>query len=239
VIIQPCTVISLLLFATKTHLNPEGKKTKMKNTLSRCSLISVLIILVTGCTTIQVQMHDVEVKPVSQYRLFQENQGLQVSLDPYLEKDRVIKVFGTDLLSEGIFPVFVVVNNSTKDGIFLIDKRDYVAGITDGVMAGSRSVTDFTALRSFQFIPPIIGLFVTLGSDFLAYKSSQEAKIIMQNMSKKELLDKTIFPGDLHYGFLYFKLEDMGTIAKIEVIQIKAKNTKTEQEVAFIFKLNS
>jgi hypothetical protein len=216
---------------------PKTTEVKMQNTLSRCLLVVVLIILGGGCATIELQLQDVEVKPVSKYTLFQEKQGLQISLDPFLERDRVMKVFGTDLLSKGIFPVLVVANNKSKEDIFLLDKRYSSVGITSDEMAGIGGATVLAEMGALLFTPAIIGLPLVIGLDFLSYKSSQQAKIIMQNMSKKELLDKTIFPGDLHYGFLYFKLKDMEAIKKAKIIQLKAKNPRSEEEVTFIFNI--
>lgn len=90
--------------------------------MQRISLLIPILLVMIGCS---VRIAQVETKPVSQYNLYQEQKGLKVALDPFFEKERTRDYFGIDLLSHGIVPVHVVIENNHPNSGFLFDRRNF------------------------------------------------------------------------------------------------------------------
>lgn len=86
------------------------------------SIITIFFLGLTACSTVQLQK--VTIQPASSYKFSSSKAGLIISVDPFIEEDRVNKFFGYDLLSKGILPVLVVFENkSAEDGYILLNER--------------------------------------------------------------------------------------------------------------------
>jgi len=71
------------------------------------SVVTIVQFAVNACAPIE--MKKVVAQKADYYRFMSEQNGIMISVDPYIEKDRLKEAFGYDLLSRGVFPVFVVV----------------------------------------------------------------------------------------------------------------------------------
>ena len=82
-------------------------------------IITILILI--GCAT---------TKPPPQYKgthflMHQESNGVEVYIEPFVDKNEVKKYFGTNLIAKGIFPVYVKIVNETKDLSIFVDDTTF------------------------------------------------------------------------------------------------------------------
>jgi hypothetical protein len=84
----------------------------------RVLLGSVLGVLIAGCSSsyrvVQVPQYGADLYPQSQTR-----SGITVAIDEMKTAERVERLFGADLIKEGILPVNVVVSNFGKQRVLL------------------------------------------------------------------------------------------------------------------------
>jgi len=86
------------------------------------SVVTIVQFAVNACAPIE--MKKVVAQKADYHRFMSEQNGIMISVDPYKEKDRLKEAFGCDLLSRGVFPVFVVVENQTaEDGHILVHEK--------------------------------------------------------------------------------------------------------------------
>ena len=212
--------------------------------------IVLLLLTIIGCTPKITVFPDVPLKPISEYRYFQEQEGLVIVIEPFLEVENVIRYFGTDLLSKGILPVFVLAENHHLESGFLLVKTSIYLLKQDGVGDSETSATtDRQPIRSYS--QERIELEKTSGNLFIATTlfpifiipgiitgdRIANADSIIENLEKKEFIDKTIFPNRNNSGFIYFQMKDKDEIKKISYIVIKGKLLLLDKEITFNFKL--
>lgn len=204
--------------------------------------------LLTGCATLQLP--EVVVQPVSQYRLFQSKEGLVVSIDPFLEKRRVKELFGINLLSKGILPVLIVVENRSTDATFWLQKELSSLEMLNIKSIGKQVVTSSLEQGEIGMgekvltgvvagVGAVVPAVAIIGGPvvIIVAKSEANRQIIMQNLIKKELKERTITSGQSQHGFLYFKLPDKTAIETISAIQLKAMNLQKRETLTFHFSI--
>ena len=193
---------------------------------------------------------NVVIKPISQYKLWQVKEGLEIAVEPFFEKERMKTLFETDLLSYGILPVLVVIENNHPNSGFLFDKRNFSIAIkeedsdsktgTVETMSKYKKLDEYPgitlAMGTIGMIAPItmapgvaIGIYDTL--------KERDNEKIRQNLMRKAFLDKTIFPKESYSGFLYFQMKDLEGMKKVVAVLIKAKNVISNEEQTFVFQI--
>ena len=55
--------------------------------------------------------------------------------------------------------------------------------------------------------------------------------IIARNLQEKRLVDKIVYPGSAHHGFMYYKVESSADAARIRSISFDARNVRTDEIV--------
>lgn len=164
---------------------------------------------------------DVDVRPASEYALSEEAEGLIISVDPLLERRRVMSTFGVDLLRRGVLPVLVVAENKSAAIGFYLQKEYCSLGVpTDSASWEDLRVGDskvnFAAVGAVQMLSPVMGL-LALGIGGDAAIRDHKAR---QNLVDKELREKTLFPGESQCGFLYFRYDgpvDSESVASVNL----------------------
>jgi hypothetical protein len=93
------------------------------------SILSILLpaILLGGCASITLP--DYPMRPLDEYERKQIKESFALAIQPLTRED-VEKYFGTNLLAENIFPVFVVMENRSSESsyVFLKDRIRLIAG---------------------------------------------------------------------------------------------------------------
>ncbi len=211
------------------------------------SIILVVILIITGCYPVQIQKVDVQNQ--SSYKYYASNYGLKISIDPYFEEDRLEKYFGIDLLSNGgILPVLVVLENvNAEDGFILVkEKSKLIMKPTETKVENTsdkEQKKDFPSygnpevFANLALLTSPIGLLVFLPAGFAVEKHNRDVTEISRNLNEKSLVEKTVYQGGSHNGFLYFKVNSKEDTANIEGVQINLKNIRTKENLTFTVNL--
>lgn len=211
------------------------------------TLVAVLSFINTaGCGTI-IYLPAMPDRPTSDYHLSQESSGLSVAVDPLLDSERVKNFFGLDLLSEGLLPVLVVVENHHEQDVFVAKRALVLLTLKGGdawnagpVLAkGNTQLAGATgALASLVLTPPIIGLPAAIGLSYFAESEVAKARLIKSNLERKEFLDRTVYPGEAHRGFVYFKLGNRDMVSDLVAVKVEVEKLRRWEKVSFVFYLD-
>lgn len=219
----------------------------------------LFVLSLAGCASIKPP--DVRVQPASQYQLFQEKEGLKISIDPFLDEDKVKKFFGVDLLAEGILPVLVIAENYNTKNSYFLQKDNFLLelAIDESAALSSQGVELSELKRQQEEIesagerwreiaqahgrPPLTpgslevnAVLAITGAIILYDKIATDRKmeVFKHNFIEKELMDKTLYPGRSHHGFIYFELQNVA-VNSTSAISIKAKNLQNNEVLTFRF----
>lgn len=220
------------------------------------ALVLSLVLLFSGCATRTASFPDVAIHPCSQYEHYQERDDLAIAVDAYFERERAKDCFGIDLLAQGILPVLVVAENHHSKAAFLLDKKKFLASRADhrdngsDVVARSRepampysqdairdSQTAGTLTTMAGLAPVLLVPAILIGGPSAAEIRSTTA--INQNLRDNAFIDRTLFPGEAHSGFIYFQMRDATEIQAIAGISIRVTNMVLDEELAFDFEVQT
>jgi hypothetical protein len=215
----------------------------MKITLT--SMLTLIAFAINSCSPIE--MKKVVVQRGAHYKFSTQQSGLRISVDPYTENDRLQNTFGCDVLSRGILPVLLVVENiSSEDGYIVvndtaclitadpinnIEQSDEVQKSEKLGRAGNRLASTSTAAVATAHMLPVIGvaslvlLPFALGGE-ATYRDEIE---IQRNLKQKQILPKTIYQGSLQSGFLYFNLGKAEYLSKLQGVSLSMRNVRTNE----------
>ena len=95
---------------------------------ARCVLgwLLVAVLLSEGCSTKKLPEHPTQ--PLSSYPYSEVKDGLTVAIQPLTNPQESERYFGTDLLSSGIFAVFVSAENRGSPSTFILLKERFNKG---------------------------------------------------------------------------------------------------------------
>jgi len=196
-------------------------------------IILLSVLLVSGCT-VPVRISDIDGKKPSSYNHSVSLSGLSLAADPFSEEDRLKRYFGEDLLERGILPILVVMQNvSAADAYIPLPDQSGLVLRTSNAQEGTGNVVAEGAQRGYQGVPldmeVLLLLFfpVSLGSMVALETHSANETAIINNMRDKRLYEKTVYPGSVHSGFLYFRLTGRDKVKDIMRLSLSLKNLKT------------
>lgn len=209
----------------------------------------IFLMNVIGCAT-PSRLPDVPIQRANQYDLWKNHDGLEVAVIPYIEKQKLNEFFGKNLLYEGILPILVVVDNNTNypflvlrenAALFTSDKETTKEGSTLANAPlqsqinkrGAALLTTYSAGALF----PILLVPAALATPFTA-KADADAVSTMQSISRKMMLDRSIYKGESHHGFFYYRFKIREDIRRTERLQVKIKNLLTDDISIFEFDIS-
>lgn len=159
--------------------------------------------------------------------------GVEVALDPFIERERTEKYFDIDAVAKGIAILHVRVVNKTADQTFLVRKDNFqlvpnetaVGLTTDGkqVKPSEPVVGQIPGERGPT--PGIYSLFGGTGKELLPSE-------IRRNFVGKEMVDQTLSAGQSMEGFIYFSSVEKGedwsgtTSVDVSLTEIKTHQVK-------------
>lgn len=214
-------------------------------------ILSIFLGFMLACAA--PELPKITAHPTSQYPYFKDIDGLSIAIDPYFEMHKVEHVFGMNLLSKGILPIFMVVENHSqstyliqKNKIYLypkdLEKQETKISDTKPLLKDKKEKIESgkAFLIAQGVIAPVIVspiLFFTT----LSIVASEENKYqkIVQNLIKSELPDQTLFHEESSYGFIYLS---MGVSGKFDLKQpltlyVEAKNLLDGKTLEFTFNI--
>lgn len=235
----------------KYEIGSEARQTPKLSYISRIlwgvGVALAVVIGNPGCATIQFP--DVSVRPASEYHLFVEKGEFRISVEPFLEKERVKELFGINLLSEGIVPVLVVAENHNSQSSFLLKKTafllevntdEHIAMLSDAEPSKARdsqkAASGVSKLWSVLVVaPPLMALSSPVV--LLAADAHADADAAMHNLVEKELMERTLPPGEFQHGFIYFKLPTDAAVRNITAFSMEATEFPSRKVLTFRFPL--
>lgn len=156
-----------------------------------------------GCATSKTASYQATA-PSATARTVTES-GLEVTLDPFIEKARSEQYFRIDAVSEGLAILHVRVTNRTSDKTLLLEKKN-VRLVPRGESA-ARAAVEKKIDRSTggaERAEMVGTLALSLPLRFAAGAVVSRAAEIRRNFVEKEFQDQTLGPGQSAEGFIYF-----------------------------------
>jgi hypothetical protein len=218
----------------------------------RLAAIILAGLVAAGCGHVEIQTHTPQNIDRYQYRV--DKDGFRIVVDPFKEDTRLVTYFGCDLLSMGIYPLFVMMeNHNAEDGFVLInDKVSLVKNSADAATKTTPESTDGIALHdnairnqaaaanvlttvSPLFLPvlPVAVIFASASSSRL-----RDDAIIRRNLEDRQMPTKTLYPGGSVNGFLYFKIDKKDDVDGVQGVTLVIKNLRTNELKPFLVHFN-
>jgi len=204
--------------------------------------IVVLALLVHGCSAIQLPEYTIQ--PFDNYESKEIKEDLAIAIQPFTSREDVEKQFGTNLLSGGILPVFLIAENRSSGSSYVLSK-DRVA-LLPGLIPSDRTwirerlksdnISDVLTLGAFASLAGGIAApgvnVLSLPLVFVSNKMEADANAIKYNLAIKELHTRTVSAGRSVSGFAYFKMPEKGISTAtwtlhIEVLDLQSKRFLT------------
>jgi hypothetical protein len=216
-------------------------------TIASCSLL----LFVAGCSTERIA----DYQPVSasiNERTAQES-GVEVAIDPFVEKSRTEKYFDIDAVANGMAILHVRILNKTTDQTFLVEKKNFQL-LPDGAAGGlagdgnknepskkgdNLSKASLATIAVSAVALSSVGLVIGESLALQGLAAGSKSGEIQRNLIGKEMGDATLSPGKSMEGFVYFmpvkKGEDWTRTAAVKV---NLTESKTQQAVQLIVSLS-
>jgi hypothetical protein len=201
----------------------------------RPSCLIGLALLLSACSTLQLPDYE---KPQGVARSSQSDSGLEVFADALTAKAEIKRLFGVDLLSAGILPIFVSATNRSESSSFLLTQEHFAlsSGTLD-LRSGSTGADAKSETLGTTFA--MVG---AAGSPLLllmGVKMVSNATVINQNFKTKEFHSTTISPGREAHGFVYFRIPKEAGESGIWSLHLEASELKTGGIRNFNLQVNS
>lgn len=137
-----------------------------------------------------------------------KSQNIEVAIEPFDEPSKIVKYFGTDLLSNGIYPIYIVIKNGNDKSI-LIDNSTFSLSLA--TEPGKN-----TAGRGGELVDGTVALgATTVGAILLSpilmlagAKSFSDSTAINYTFNRNKLHPATVSPSQSIEGFIYFPIKD-------------------------------
>ena len=72
----------------------------------------------------------------------------------------------------------------------------------------------------------------------IAEKRTMDEVAIKRNIEESQLLDKTIYQGGSHSGFLYFQLKNKTDMNRVAGFYLSMKNIRSKEIISFTININ-
>ena len=189
----------------------------------------VMLLIITGCATERISDYQPP-SPSNSERIVQMS-GLEVAVDPFVEKQRTEEYFDMNAVGNCIAILHVRVFNHTSDKTFLVEKKDFTlhkSGSTGGAVDSGNSYERSKAGDSVALIGAVGGSFVgaMIGASMVSHASEVE-----RNFVSKEMDDQTLSPGQSMEGFIYFSPVKKGEDwTHATIVNVNLTDTRTQQK---------
>jgi hypothetical protein len=238
--------------------NQEGLCDMHRQWKRRRGIIAALTIVALLCAGCQPpRLPDLASDRLSTARRFEDKDHLRVAVEPYTEKTLLQEYFGVDLLAYAILPVLVVVENQGDQAVLVqqSDFRIHAASSPqdtpslgtaeearrptekerESVVQAANIGTVGLALVAILAVPAAVLILFPLAPILERYNRKRVE--VAANLNRKALLDKVVYQGEDHHGFLYLKLEGPLTPPVEIPLAAKFQALGTKQDFSFQFSI--
>lgn len=160
-----------------------------------------------------------------------ESEGVIVSLEPFADRARCETYFALDAPAAGIAILHLRLENRSPDTTWLLRKaqcklvlpgKDSSLGDANtarGTSSGEAVAMTGAALMGLGTTP----LFIAIGSHQV-----KQASTVQRNFTEKELRDKSLSPGQVEEGFVYYQMPKKNAPFQ-GTLQVSLVNTRNQQ----------
>jgi hypothetical protein len=196
------------------------------------ALIAGEVFLINGCAT--GSETDYRLGATSSHSRTVQKDGLEITIDPIIDRERSRHYFGIDAANEGIAIFFVRAANRSQDRTFIVEKKDFrlhLPPALQGRALGTGDVKrDTSGAETTAWIVGGIAGGAGLGMAFAAITSNQSMEI-QRNFVAKEMPDQTLAPGESMEGFIYYRsVPKDGSWTRGSAIKINLPETTSHNE---------
>ena len=163
------------------------------------------------------------------YAVKAESAGLVIGVQPVEDPKEQKTYFDTELAPRGFIPVFIVIENRSKEDSFLFDKSAVTCGPDEAGLSNLE-------VRSKAERPGVVGLSLVTPATFIIFAKINNASHVQQNIVKKELQSKTLSPAASAHGFLYIPAPKNGPRPKIH-LRVPVTKLSAEKPETFVLDL--
>jgi hypothetical protein len=189
--------------------------------IASCSLL----LLFNGCGTARIADYQPASPSISE-RMAQQS-GVEVALDPFVERARTDKYFDIDAIANGIAILHVRVVNKTANQTFLVKKEGFqlLRNGAGGLTGDGKKIERSSPAGQ---VMGVVGMGALMGLVGAAMVSN--ATEVQRNFTSKEMGDQTLSPDESMEGFIYFAPLNHGEDwTRAAAVKIKLAETKTRQ----------
>lgn len=201
---------------------------------------------------------DITVEPASRYTLFLEDNGMQVAIEPFLDRAQNELYFGTPMVDRNIIPLLIVAENHSDSTSYLLERNNIAfepisaPGVESPEALADSSLAEHSRIHApmnawaqtagiVQRLPVTSASALFAGAGvLLVYKDIAGGKkegVFRHNLVEKELMDRTLRPGARMSGFVYIRTPT-SSIKDYAACRIALKNLRTNEAVVFRFRLS-
>ena len=197
-------------------------------TICKLGFAGVLSVL-AGCAT----MKSLPPYEATHFSMHQESRGIKVFVEPFSDQNTIKKYFGTDLISNGIFPFCVRIVNGTDNTSILVDESTFSLKLKTDIESTSESkeIIDSSAGADAA----MVGAYVSPALMLYGNKLFTDAMVINSAFNQNRLKPTTVSPGKNVSGFVYFSLPEKGVIPKDWNLKATIKSISGDEKVKLIF----
>jgi len=177
----------------------------------------------------QQKFPDYPAHPADYYAVKDSKADLVIGAQPVEDLKDQKTYFDTELTPKGFIPVFIVIENRSKEDSFLFDKSAVTCGPDDSGLSNLE-------VRSKAERPAVVGLSMVAPTAFIMFAKINNASHVQQNIVKKELQSKTFSPLASGHGFLYIPAPKKGPRPKIH-LRIPVTKLNAEKPETFVLDL--
>jgi hypothetical protein len=160
--------------------------------------------------------------------------GVMVAVEPLTDPAGQKRYFKVDFAKNGFLPVFVVVENGSAEGSFILKREDIGAYAGDQqesqpgqVLSGRSKTGENLALASAIALSPA-GMVI---SGILMIRATE----VRQNLIKKDLRSSTLSPGQSTRGFVFIPLPSDPEKRKHLRMRVRVVKLGSDQPIDFEF----
>lgn len=208
-----------------------SKAQRTRAALRRLAHLLVIIPLIHGCAALELPRY--ESPPAAAHGNVQVKDGLAVAVRPFLDDEENKKYFGTALVAGGIVAAYVLSENRSPSGSFVVPK-DGISLAADLARARAHQgeVQSTAAAEATLMVGAILLSPLALG---IGAKLFSDASVINHTIRAQEFHTRTLSPGQQGGGFVYFQLPEKATLPERWAIQVDAAELSGSEKKRFVF----
>jgi hypothetical protein len=197
-------------------------------------VIFVCILQLAACAQTPLRIYPSD--PIDSYNLRSNADGIKIGVKPVINKAELRHYLGTDIFSAGMLSIFVVIENTNKEGSYLVSDTTFELGKM-GVQEdrNSASAGAGTAVVVGSFFTPLIVFPPAMLTGITMANNASRKNL---NIERNTFPNGTLSPGETEQGFAYFKVPEDLSGELVFTVKLKKQGESEIVKTQFTFKLD-